>query len=255
MKKSFIASLTSIIGFFLISMNVSAQATISGAKEGVTNLSTLVTTITTSLVSALGTLMLAAAVVAFFWGVVQYVWGVREGVEAKIKAGNQFMLWGLIALFVMFSVYGIIQVAQSLIPGLDKTTIKIPRIDFGTSDGPSSNSLGNPSPNTQSEANPFGTPPTPNTSNSNRGSLGNPTPNTSAGSNGGANYDSRRTGIADFGCSTRNGGTCRSGGLPGTCSDFNCITSDSTSPPAEPTVSCPDGSSSNGSTCIPDPAP
>ncbi len=141
MKKSFIVSASSLLGFILLPSITSAQATIAGAKEGVTNLSSLVTTITTSLVGALGTLLLAAGVVAFFWGVVQYIWGVREGDGTKIKNGNQFMLWAVIALFVMFSVYGIIQVAQSLIPGLNATTIKIPRLDFqsGESQSPSGN--------------------------------------------------------------------------------------------------------------------
>lgn len=140
MKKSFIVSAYSLLGF-LLPFTTSAQATIAGAREGVTNLAGLVTAITTNLVAALGTLLLAAGVVAFFWGVVQYIWGVREGDGTKIKNGNQFMVWAVIALFVMFSVYGIIQVAQSLIPGLNATTIKIPRLDFqtGESQSPSGN--------------------------------------------------------------------------------------------------------------------
>lgn len=139
MKKSFIVSACSFLTFLLLPSIVSAEATIAGATTGVTNLSSLVTTITTSLVAALGTLLLAAGVVAFFWGVVQYIWGVREGDGTKIKNGNQFMLWAVIALFVMFSVYGIIQVAQSLIPGLNATTIKIPRFDFQTGQGEGTN--------------------------------------------------------------------------------------------------------------------
>jgi hypothetical protein len=42
------------------------------------------------------------------WGVVQYILNNEE--EAKREKGKQFMLWGIIALFVMFSVWGLIKV-------------------------------------------------------------------------------------------------------------------------------------------------
>jgi hypothetical protein len=43
----------------------------------------------------------------FFWGVVQYV--INDSEEAKKAKGRQFMIWGLIALFVMFTVWGIVK--------------------------------------------------------------------------------------------------------------------------------------------------
>ena len=54
-------------------------------------------------------LLFAAAFIFFFWGVVQYT--VMPGSEAKDK-GRGYMVWGLIALTIMFSIYGTIKVVQ-----------------------------------------------------------------------------------------------------------------------------------------------
>ncbi|HVU80307.1 MAG TPA: hypothetical protein VHD37_03005 [Candidatus Paceibacterota bacterium] len=54
--------------------------------------------------------LIAAALVAFFWGLVTYVWG--AGGEGAAK-GKSVMIAGLLALFVMVSVWGIIKIAQN----------------------------------------------------------------------------------------------------------------------------------------------
>ncbi len=132
MKKILSAAFVSIASFFLLAYDVLAQGTsIAGAQAGINTFAELITSFTTQIVSALGTLFLSAGVVAFFYGVVQYIWGLRQGDATKAKIGNSFMIWGLVGLFVMFSVYGIIKIAQSIIPGLSDTTISIPRVNFG----------------------------------------------------------------------------------------------------------------------------
>ena len=119
-----------LVSFLLVASSVSAQSTIA---NGATTLSSTVDTITTTLVRSLGTLFMSLAVVAFFWGVVQYIWGLREGTPEKIKNGNQFMVWGLIGLFVMFSVYGIIKFFQgTLLNGVDNSTITVPTVNIRT---------------------------------------------------------------------------------------------------------------------------
>jgi hypothetical protein len=50
---------------------------------------------------------------AFLYGMVQYIFGLRQGNGEQTKKGNTFMVWGLVALFVMFSYVGIIWLAQS----------------------------------------------------------------------------------------------------------------------------------------------
>jgi hypothetical protein len=51
-------------------------------------------------------LIFALAIVMFIWGVVQYV--INSDEEAKKEKGRQFMIWGVIALTVMVSVWGLV---------------------------------------------------------------------------------------------------------------------------------------------------
>lgn len=68
------------------------------------------------------------AIVVFFWGMIQYLWQVDE---QKAK-GLQTMMWGVIAIFVMVSIWGIIRMLQNtfgvgggsaITPGTVPTTI------------------------------------------------------------------------------------------------------------------------------------
>ncbi|OGI92187.1 hypothetical protein A2933_01295 [Candidatus Nomurabacteria bacterium RIFCSPLOWO2_01_FULL_46_18] len=53
-------------------------------------------------------LVFAIALVLFIWGVVQYVINAQD-TEKKAK-GRQFMIWGIIALTVMLTVWGLVAV-------------------------------------------------------------------------------------------------------------------------------------------------
>jgi hypothetical protein len=55
-------------------------------------------------------LLIAAALVAFFWGLVRYVWG---GGSEGHDQGRNIMIAGIVALFVMVSVWGIVRLAQN----------------------------------------------------------------------------------------------------------------------------------------------
>lgn len=134
MKKSPSFILVTLTSLLLLTTEASAQIAVSatGAKVGISQFSMLIELFTSKIISSLGTLFLSAGVVVFFYGVVQYIWGLRQGDPSKAKIGNSFMTWSLVALFVMFSVYGIIKLAQSIIPGLSDTTISVPRVNFGT---------------------------------------------------------------------------------------------------------------------------
>jgi hypothetical protein len=50
-------------------------------------------------------ILITLAIIGFFWGLVKYLWGGAQGAEE----GKNIMIWGVIALFVMVSVYGLIQ--------------------------------------------------------------------------------------------------------------------------------------------------
>ncbi|MBX4206553.1 hypothetical protein KW784_02085 [Candidatus Parcubacteria bacterium] len=50
-------------------------------------------------------IVVALALLAFFYGLVKLIWG---GAEA-VKEGKSLMLWGIVALFVMVSVWGLVR--------------------------------------------------------------------------------------------------------------------------------------------------
>ncbi|PIP69142.1 hypothetical protein CO033_02145 [Candidatus Nomurabacteria bacterium CG_4_9_14_0_2_um_filter_32_10] len=56
-------------------------------------------------------LIFALAVVMFIWGVVQYV--INSDEEAKKEKGKQFMIWGIIGLTVMVSIWGLVSILGS----------------------------------------------------------------------------------------------------------------------------------------------
>lgn len=61
-----------------------------------------------TLVKGVIPLLFSLAVVGFIWGIIQYF--LNPDNEEKRKAGKSFMIWGLIALFVMVSVWGLVGV-------------------------------------------------------------------------------------------------------------------------------------------------
>jgi ethanolamine transporter EutH len=72
--------------------------------------------------------VLALAVLYFFWGLAQYILNSND--EAKKAEGRNIMIWGIIALFVMVSVWGLIGILQQTfnVDGSDAPTL--PSIDF-----------------------------------------------------------------------------------------------------------------------------
>ena|SRR3989344_560372 len=61
------------------------------------------------LVAALVPILVTIALVVFIWGLVRYIWG---GTKADHAGGRKIMIAGLISLFVIVSVWGIIFLAQ-----------------------------------------------------------------------------------------------------------------------------------------------
>ena len=82
---------------------------------------------TTVLIPAAG-LIIGIAVVAFLYGAVKYVGS--AGDEQSRTEGRQFMTWGIIAIFVMVSVVGIVQILVNTfrLRGLNEGQLKAPKI-------------------------------------------------------------------------------------------------------------------------------
>lgn len=60
------------------------------------------------LVRRLIPVVMSLALLFFFWGVARFILAARSGNEEEIKSGKQLMFWGIIALFVMVSIWGIV---------------------------------------------------------------------------------------------------------------------------------------------------
>jgi hypothetical protein len=123
------------------------SGTVGDVENGIKGFAGIITTFNNNVIKSAGTLLMSLAVLIFFWGVIQYIWGVREGDAGKAKVGNAFMGWGLVALFVMFSVYGIIKFSQRIL-GIEGTTktIDIPTINFEGSGTSNTSNTGASSP-------------------------------------------------------------------------------------------------------------
>ena len=75
------------------------------AQEDFGNLETFATSIG-GLVNTLTPIMVAIALLTFFWGLVKFIFA-QGNEEAKVSAKGT-MVWGVIALFVMVSVWGLV---------------------------------------------------------------------------------------------------------------------------------------------------
>lgn len=58
-------------------------------------------------------LLVAVALLVFFWGLVQFILNAAD--EDKRKEGKQHMIWGIVGLFVMVSVWGLVGFLGSVI--------------------------------------------------------------------------------------------------------------------------------------------
>jgi len=65
-----------------------------------------------SLVSGSFGVLVGIALLVFLWGLARFI--MHMGSEGKVEEGKNLMTWGLIALFVMVSVAGLIVVTQDL---------------------------------------------------------------------------------------------------------------------------------------------
>ena len=133
---SIIKSRNFIRAVFLLTLLTPTLSFAVGGAAGFENLNNLILTFANKVVRSTGYMMFTIAVVVFFWGIVQFIWAARQGAEGKgIQKGTQFMKWGLVALFVMFSIWGIIKFAQDVFQIQGENTIIVPSLNFIQSGG------------------------------------------------------------------------------------------------------------------------
>ncbi len=63
------------------------------------------------LVGTLVPILVTLGLAVFLWGLVRYLWG--SGGKADIEGAKKLIKWGLLILFVMVSVWGIINLMQA----------------------------------------------------------------------------------------------------------------------------------------------
>ena len=78
-----------------------------------------------SLLNLVIPVLIALALVIFFWGLIQYIRDPGKGHEQ----GRKVMIAGLLSLFIMVSVFGIIRLAQNtLLGGSHPTPVPLPLV-------------------------------------------------------------------------------------------------------------------------------
>lgn len=102
------------IAAFALPMFAFAQ---SSGQPTLTGIQTLIQTLG-HFISLLLPIVVALALLGFFWGLAKFIFS--AGDEGAKDEGRRIMIWGVVALFVMVSVWGLVQfIGQNL--GINQT--------------------------------------------------------------------------------------------------------------------------------------
>lgn len=88
----------------------------------------LLTNFNKNIVQNLITLLSGAALVVFLWGLVRFIYDRARGDEKDLQKDKEGMLWGLGALFVLVSVWGIIKMVQDIFGISGDNSVYLPKI-------------------------------------------------------------------------------------------------------------------------------
>lgn len=78
-------------------------------------------------------IVVALALLYFFWGLAMFI--LNAGDEDKKNKGRAVMIWGIIALFIIVSVWGLIGLVQQSFGISGEKNIPIPSVDLGKKGG------------------------------------------------------------------------------------------------------------------------
>lgn len=115
MKKTLSKILIGSVGFltpiFVFAQNQQAGRALNsqssnGAGSGVLNLLNEIETV----IGAIIPILIGLALLAFMWGILLYLFS-----GGKKEEGRMFMIWGIVALFVMTSVWGLVAIVRSTV--------------------------------------------------------------------------------------------------------------------------------------------
>ncbi len=97
-----------IAGFSTFALATLALPMLAGATTASDILAVL-----SSLFNGAIVLFITLAIVVFFWGLIQYIVGKGSGHEGGHGPGTTLMFWGVIAIFVMVSIWGLVRLLQN----------------------------------------------------------------------------------------------------------------------------------------------
>ncbi len=92
--------------------------------QGITNLTSLINWGTCTIMHAVIPLLGALALAGFVYGIIKYF--LNPDNEEKRKDGKSFMLWGLITLFVIVSIWGLVRIFSNTFLGTEN--IALPKL-------------------------------------------------------------------------------------------------------------------------------
>ena len=115
MKKTAAQSLSLAFVLFAAPLIASAQA--------LTPLKQLIVSVG-SILNLLIPVLIAAAIVVFFWGLVMYIWKSGEG-HAE---GRNTMIAGIVSLFIMVSVWGLVNLVQNALGVSGNANVTVPQV-------------------------------------------------------------------------------------------------------------------------------
>lgn len=82
----------------------------------------------TNFIGLLTPLLVAISLLVFFWGIARFI--LAAGDEKKVEEGKKLLIWGTIGLFVIASLWGIIQILSGSLFG--PSPIGIPLLPTNT---------------------------------------------------------------------------------------------------------------------------
>lgn len=101
----------------------------NNASFDLTNIGTLVVAIG-NIIASIIPIMFALAIVYFFWGLVTYIRAAGDPKAAD--SGKSIMIYGVIAITVMVSIYGLVNWLQDSVGINSSATVNLPTVTIPT---------------------------------------------------------------------------------------------------------------------------
>lgn len=118
--RKFIFTILFITTAVILPANAHAQANNQACSDNVENISDLLNLTGCIIRNALIPLLITLSVIVFIIGIIKYIAGADD--STKREEGRKFMLYGIIALFVMISIWGLVGILQGTF-GLGNTVV------------------------------------------------------------------------------------------------------------------------------------